>query len=522
MKTNQLILAGCLLAGALMTASSCTNNFEEYNTNPNRMTVGDIEPSRMLEPLIYDGSREWQRYTRYWNGELIQYTACTSSNVRQEHRYFIGDQDFKGLWNFYAGYANNTMHMYDLAEAKGEEAIMAMALTLKVLFMSNLTDMFGDIPYAEAFQGREEGGTRKPKYDSQQEVYEQMMADLERANDIYATNPSMLDAALDGLYGGDMQAWRKFNNTLYMRLLCRVGGRSEMNVPSRMRTLLADPVKYPMFESNDDNARVNYSGIEPYVGYYDGMNANDFTRSMYKITRQVIDMTVITENGVQLYEDPRLRIMAQKSGSRWKGTIGGCTNAQQSEANSGAAYLNYGVLGRNTNPSFFMCYDELQFILAEAALKGWIDGGESAARTYYEAAVTASCEKWGEFASFVELAEGEEPADITPEDIEEFLSSDLASWDGHDSKQQLIGDQKYLALFWMGMEAYHEYRRTGYPELTIGEGTINDHILPTRFAYPVNSVATNADNVQVALDRMGGENDMKTPVWWSKQAIANN
>ena len=126
-------MAGCLFAGALVTASSCTNNFEEYNTNPNRMTVGDIEPSRMLEPLIYDASREWQRYTRYWNGELIQYTACTSSNVRQEHRYFIGDQDFKGLWNFYAGYANNTMHMYDLAEAKGDEAIKAMALTLKVL-----------------------------------------------------------------------------------------------------------------------------------------------------------------------------------------------------------------------------------------------------------------------------------------------------------------------------------------------------------------------------------------------------
>ena len=295
-----------------------------------------------------------------------------------------------------------------------------------------------------------------------------------------------------------------------------------MNVPSRMRTLLADAEKYPMFTSNADNARVDYTGIEPYVGYYDGMNANDFTRSMYKITRQVIDLTVVTQNDVQLYEDPRLRIMAEKAGSRWKGTNGGCTNAQQSEANSGAAYLNYAVLGRNTNPSFFMCYDELLFILSEAALKGWIDGGENAARDYYEQAVTASCEKWNEFAPLVEPAEGEEPADISADDVQEFLDSELASWDGHDNKQQLIGEQKYLALFWMGMEAYHEYRRTGYPELTIGEGTINDHILPTRFAYPVTSVATNAENVQIALDRMGGANDMKTPVWWSRKAIENN
>ena len=78
-----------------------------------------------------------------------------------------------------------------------------------------------------------------------------------------------------------------------------------------------------------------------------------------------------------------------------------------------------------------------------------------------------------------------------------------------------------MALFWIGMEAYHEYRRTGYPVLTIGKGAIyNDYILPTRFAYPNTTMATNGENAKIALDRMGGENNMKTPVWWSKQAIA--
>ena len=151
---------------------------------------------------------------------------------------------------------------------------------------------------------------------------------------------------------------------------------------------------------------------------------------------------------------------------------------------------------------------------SEAALKGWIDGGEQAARTYYEAAVTASMEKWNELGAYSLT-----PVTITADDVATFLASDLASWDGHTNKEQLIGEQKYLALFWTGMEAYHEYRRTGYPVLTIGEGTFNDHILPTRFAYPATSVATNAAHVEEALQRMGGENNMKTPVWWSKQAI---
>ena len=181
MKLLHTFVTGCLLAASLL-GTSCTTNFEEINTNPNKMTVGDIEASRMLEPIIYGASRQWQYYTWYWNDELIQFTAFTGGTTRQEHRYFISDQDWKGVWNFYSSYANNTLHMASLAAEDGDVAIQAMALTLKVLFMSNLTDMFGDIPYSEAFQGREEGGTKTPKYDSQQEVYEQMFADLATVN----------------------------------------------------------------------------------------------------------------------------------------------------------------------------------------------------------------------------------------------------------------------------------------------------------------------------------------------------
>lgn len=511
-----MIFSGCMVAASLMTLVSCMSDFEELNTNPNKMTVGDIEASRMLEPILYDGGKNWQHYTWYWNDELIQFTACTASNVRNEHRYFISDQDWGGLWNFYSSYANNTQHMLELAEKNGDVALQAVARTMKVLFMANLTDMFGDIPYSEAFQGREEGGTKKPKYDSQQEVYEQMMADLEAANDLYASKPDMLDKELDGIYKGDMLAWQKFNNSLYLRLLCRVSGRSEMNVPARMQNILNNPDKYPIFTSNEDNAQVNFTGIKPYVNYFTDTSEGSFTSSSYKLTEQFIKMTVLTQNGIQVYEDPRLPIWGKKHPSRqdWKGTIAGCTNEQQSEANSGASYLNFEVLTNALFPAFFMSYDEVQFILAEAALKGWIPGGESAAKTYYETAVTASAEKWNQFGGYSAT-----PVNITSEQIAELLESPLASWDAYENKAMLIADQKFLALFWTGMEAYHEYRRTGYPELVIGEGTLNDHILPTRFAYPVNSVATNAENVAIALERMGGANDMKTPVWWSLRAI---
>ena len=75
----------------------------------------------------------------------------------------------------------------------------------------------------------------------------------------------------------------------------------------------------------------------------------------------------------------------------------------------------------------------------------------------------------------------------------------------------------------MLFRSWNEYRRTGYPELTIGSATSNDHILPTRFEYPVNTSTTNPVNYAQAVARLaeswpGGGDNMRTPVWWSLQA----
>ena len=170
---------------------------------------------------------------------------------------------------------------------------------------------------------------------------------------------------------------------------------------------------------------------------------------------------------------------------------------------------------RDAAPINIMDYAEEQFILAEMSLKGEIAGGEQAARQYYENGVRASMQKWAPWGAFSAT-----PRAITDEDIDTYLASPLGSWDHYANKEQAIGEQKYLALFWTGMEAYHEIRRTGYPELTLGNGTdYNDYQYPQRFAYNNTTVANNADQVKAALARMGGDNTMKTPVWWSKQAI---
>jgi hypothetical protein len=528
MKIYKKIAVVVLLATSL---TACTSNFEEANTNPNKITVnsGILKCTSMYEPILYGGSKALTYYSWFWNDELVQFTAFTGGTTRQEHRYFIGDSNWQSVWNTFASYANNDVNMYNLAVKQNYTAIQAVALTLKVLFMSNLTDMYGDIPYSEAF--KIDNGIDKPAFDSQESVYKQMCLELEKANEIYATSPYVDpdDTSRDGMYQFDMAKWRKFNNSLYLRLLCRISGRTstlidETNTVARkMQQIVSNPTTYPVFSSNADNATVKFSGVAPYYSQFDPgvYTENTFTAGGYKLTEQLIKMTVIRNaTGQATYEDPRLKIFGKKAVSYtdWKGTIAGCDVGEQTIADKGASYLNYEVFCRATADEWFMDYAEVKFILAEAALKGYIIGGETAAKTYYEAAVAASMEKWSAMGTYSKT-----PCSITPDEVTAFLNSSLGSWDSaldKEDKEVLIANQKYLALFMTGMEPYHEYTRTGYPVLTIGKGCVyNNFILPTRFAYPNTTMATNSNNAKAALTRMGGDNDMKTPVWWSKQAI---
>ena len=229
-----------------------------------------------------------------------------------------------------------------------------------------------------------------------------MFADLEAANTIYATNPTFLKPALDGMYGGSMAKWRKFNNSLYLRLLCRVSGRSEMNAGAKMAEIVNNPTNYPIFASNDDNATVIFTGTDPYRNEFSITTEGDFSSSGRKLTQQLLKMTVVTTNDVQTYVDPRLPIIGKKNISTvtnpkniWIGTVAGCTVEEQNTVDRGTSWLNYKVFCRTAAPGCFMDYAEVQFILAEAALNGYITGGETAAKAYYTAAVTASMKKMG-------------------------------------------------------------------------------------------------------------------------------
>lgn len=509
------IIAGITLAsvvGGGMTA--CTGDFEKINTNPNTMLVGDLtlNPYGVFEAMFYGFAKRNVTNCFNYSNELVQFTACSSANSNY-HRYNFNNSSLESIWSCYAQYAANADHMIKLATKRGDNAALAVAKTLKVLFIANATDIFGDIPYTEAFRQAE--GITTPVFDSQQDIYRSMFAELEEANDLYAQSPKWAKPTIDIMYKGDMAKWRKFNNSIYMRLLMRVSGRPEMESAAKLKAMVADPAKYPVISSNAESATVVNTGLDPYYGAYRPSEMTDQTFSSHYLTVKMIDLCL--KGGSYTEYDPRLFTIGRTYGGsgEWNGVKSGSVLSEMREDMVGASSPNYRVLVRDDAPIWIFDYSEIQFILAEAALKGMIDGGETAARNYYEKAVRASCEKWATQTQY-----SKDSYTITEERVNAFLKGYLAGWDNFENKEELIGNQKFLSLFWIGFEAYHELRRTGYPVLTIGNGcSYNNYEFPQRLPYPTNTVGSNGKNVQAALDRMGGDNTMRTPVWWSLKAI---
>lgn len=145
-----------------------------------------------------------------------------------------------------------------------------------------------------------------------------------------------------------------------------------------------------------------------------------------------------------------------------------------------------------------MNYSELQFILAEIAVKGFANTYD--AETSYNNGIQAGIEFWG----------AQMPADYLTNPALVWLESGDVNF-----KMQRIHSQKYYSMFFTDFQQWHEYRRTGYPVLPQGEALENNRTMPTRFKYPVTVQRLNATNYSKAVAEMGGNDDMLTKVWWN-------
>ncbi|UII22848.1 SusD/RagB family nutrient-binding outer membrane lipoprotein [Fulvivirga ligni] len=469
---KKIIIAAVIACAAF----SCTNDFEEINTNNNEPI--EATPDYLLPTVIFNLA-DFSVNNSYGFGDIIsQYAANYEYNDLDIYRW-NSNGSFWGIYD----YLQDLKEIEDYAIENDMPNYQAAALILEAYSFSLITDAYGDVPYTEANMA--ETGNITPKYDTQKTIYNGILDKLEKANALIVTGESING---DILYGGNMNKWKKLANSLRLRLLLRLS--NVQDVSSEMNEIVTNAATYPVFESTGDDAIYSYSGSMPDLSPYSIGRSRPYGYFIAMPTSHLVD--ALKENN-----DPRLvewvDLKMNDNGSfEYKGVDPGQTLGDIGRpadfSSRDSSYLN--------NPAkikaIFLTYSEVNFILAEAAEKNLISGS---AEDYYNKAVEASFTQWG-------LAM---PAD--------FLTNTV-SYDANDQEQ--FYTQKWLALYHTLGEAWSDWRRTGMPSfIQAGSGNINNDKVPVRIMYPSLEQSVNGSNYTEASQRMGGDN-INSPVWWDK------
>ncbi len=499
----------CLLLALLFTAISCGKDFGDLNADPNN-PAGVPADYLLTSAEKYLADQTTGNDMVYFGGLWAQYFS--QNNYTDESRFKYRPDNVNFRWSWY--YADA---LYDLQEvqrlvvanpsldAAVDKNKIAIAGILEAMRFQDLTDIFGPVPYTEALQAAQK---RTPKYDSQKDIYLSLLRDLKDAVAQLDVHAGSFGAA-DIIYAGDVAKWKKFANSLRLRIAMRMADTEEAAAArAEVEAVFADA-----FQGNEDNAYFQFLGGQPNSN---SMNPNRVLRvdADYGMSDILIDKTLKPLN------DPRLPVFADErvNGGGYFGRPYGqnSDNAAGESPDlysqpSGAAVIRSG--GSNFRPldilapqapARFMSYAEVCFILAEAKERGWSVSGT--ASDWYEKGVAASQEEWGAG-----------PAAVTAYLAQPAVAYATAPGDW----KQKIGVQKWIALFLQGTQGWCEWRRLDFQKLEPPvDGVIFEvggKASAARQPYPTNEQSQNGANYQAAVGLLGGPDKLSTRVWWDVQ-----
>ena len=483
----RILFAAVLVAVGL---SSCTDDFTEINSNPNdpaqaptAYLITQAERS-LVNNLIGQGglSDIGQHYVQYLSQS--QYTEIT--------RYNTNESSFYGLYN---GGLQDLQYVIEQNQSEDEsvrarvstsgpnENQVALAMIMQQWAYLNITDIWGDVPYTEALQGLDNLG---PVYDSQESIYRAAVDKLVMAGDM------MVEGSVDGdiIYGGDMEKWRLFANSLILRAGLRVS-----NVAPELGSEWTNlALSRGVFTSNDDNAQLNYTGTG---GLGDNpWYTNSRSRADYVVSAPLVDRLIeLDDPRLTVYADPIANSTA--ANPIYRGKAYGVTEAEALEQpNAETSFPGLDYFFSADSPANILVYSEVLFNQAEAAARGWIEGD---AEMLYNMAITASMNQFG----------------ITDQSaIDAYIAQADVAYDAANYKMS-IGNQKWLALYFQGLQGWFEWRRLGYPELSPSPAPLLTEQIPRRRGYTTDEFSLNQENYTAAIDRQfGGDDSLERRVWW--------
>lgn len=519
MKTRY-ILSTLLIA--VLSVWGCEKGFVEKNTNPVLATT--IDPVYQLV-----------------NAEIIginisHYEGC----MVQQAQHLLGGaeeggnrntwQDMHSGNHFNSLYGNQIKNLVDIIDKTKDDPYRSnlynMARILKAYSYQLLVDRYGDVPYSEAGLAYI-SQVNFPEYEDQRTIYADIARELEEAVNALDATKDMVSQEM--YFGGDIPKWKKFGNSLLLRVGMRYTKLDEAEA-RRLVEIATDPERGGVMSSNSDNVilRCNTTQTNPSNGFITGS-----TRYVWHVGETLIDF-------MQTNNDPRLQYTAalypnpssgfnpgipdtdpaNQIGCPYGYTDVDVVDAPGYPGKIGNAFkysqFNRSTLGRTDAWLYYVTYAQTQLLLAEARYRGYVTTGE--VKDYYEAGIKGhmtQVDMWGSSGS-------ESP--ITTEEQDAYLLEPGVAFDQTQALKQ-INEQYWVACLMIWPEAWANFRRSGYPLLdpinfpgedpsvaisTGGDGFIH------RLQYPLKEWSVNTENVQAAKDRMGGDN-MGIRIFWDAE-----
>lgn len=356
---------------------------------------------------------------------------------------------------------------------------LAFNEVLEVYAYQMLVDAFGNVPYTQALKGAENS---RPAYDDAKTIYYDLINRLDVAiASLTSDAGSATFGSADILYGGDVESWKAFANSLKLRIALRIADYDA----TKASTMVANAVASGVFTSQSQSAILHYTGVSPYVNSYYKEYILD-QRKDYVPSNTLIDK-------LNALNDPRR--------ASW------FTIPTDSATYVGLKYGKAGKYSRNshfnsdiinaTYPVIISDYVEVEFLLAEAAERHL--GGVTSAETHYNTAIKESMLYWG----------------VSDTDADTYLAQPAVSYTtASGTWKEKIGNQKWIGLFDRGIEGWNEWRRLDFPILNPPPGmTYSD--IPVRFPYPYNENKLNGTNYAAAASAIGGDLT-STKLFWDK------
>ena len=516
-RSIKIFALGILLASALFSCKDLT----VLNQNPNGINPLTANPNLVMSTVLTETGKSFVNLGYQDMAGVMQHTQKDGWSGSHNSYEWGGSQS----WASYYDILRNNQYVYDRSVSLNWEMHQGISLVIKSMMFGLITDLWGDAPYSAALKGAD-GGTANtfPVYDSQEAIYTGILADLEKANTLLSKNAveyTSTPGTADVYYQGNPTKWRKLANSLMLRFYMRISSKKPDVAKAGIEKIMANAVQYPVITAIADDAAMPFAGNSnddswPANAVYDA-SASNYRR---------LKMAATFVNKLLDLKDPRIAVWANKvqiplivdanlpkgtdkieNGKRYlspdkvagkdvntnpdyvglpTGLIGGASynlspTAEQAANNPHVSWLN-DIYKQAKGPllkSRMMSAAEVRFILAEAALKGWSVTGD--AKTHYDAGIKASMDTWGTTAAYAS-----------------YMTQKGVAYDG--TLKQII-EQKWISSWTAAQEAWFDYRRTGFPELTVGPSAIRK-VLPVRFYYMLDERNLNKTNTEAAMSKL--------------------